>query len=278
MAHILEANPLFIPAHSPVTHDDPATFIFSGNELLLGEADGQLATQAICAALAINESLIQPLGFFAGRYCRTVSVGPETEPPAGYHFVRLRALLAMEIDPILSLAGRAFLIADWARSHQFCGVCASRMQRVEDERCFKCPTCGALAYPRIAPAMMVLITRGDDALLARHVSATSNMFTALAGFVETGESIEETVHREVMEEVGLRVHQLQYFGSQPWPFPNSLMIAFKAEYLDGEIRVDESEIAEARWFARDELLPDVPATFSISGQLIRSHFTNVRAA
>ncbi len=125
---------------------------------------------------------------------------------------------------------------------------------------------------------MVLIKRGDEALLARHAASTTNMFSALAGFVEAGEAIEETVHREVMEEVGLQVHQLQYFGSQPWPFPHSLMIAFTAEYLAGEIRIDESEIAEARWFGRDEALINVPGTFSIAGHLLRSFFTNIQNA
>jgi NAD+ diphosphatase len=278
MAYILESNPLFITSHSSAVHDDPATFIFRGNELLLGESDGRLANQEICTALAISESLIQALGFFAGRYCRTVSVSAGMEAPAGFQFVKLRPLLAAGPDNILSIAGRAFQIAEWARTHRFCGVCASEMQLVAGERCFKCPVCGALAYPRISPAMMVLITRGEQALLARHVSSTTNIFSALAGFVEAGESIEETVHREVMEEVGLKVHRLAYFGSQPWPFPHSLMVAFTAEYLSGEIRLDEREIAEARWFSRDEPLTDVPGVFSIAGHLIRSYFTNVQTA
>jgi NAD+ diphosphatase len=271
-------SPLFIPAFnftaaSPNAH--AVTFVFRGNELLVGESDLRLPDQQLLAQLPIPAALVQPLGLFADVFCRCVSIAIETEAPAGLHFVKLRALLTAEADNILSLAGRAYQIAEWARMHQFCGVCATKMQHVAGERCFKCPACSAMTYPRISPAMMVLITRGDQALLARHAASTSNIFSALAGFVEAGESIEETVHREVMEEVGLKVHKLQYFGSQPWPFPHSLMIAFKAEYLSGEIRLDENEIAEARWFSRDEALPEVASTISISGHLIRSHFTNL---
>ncbi len=192
--------------------------------------------------------------------------------------MRLRAVITTAPTDVLSLAGRAYQIAEWARTHQFCGVCATRMQATESERSFRCPACGMVAYPRISPAMMVLIKRGDEALLARATASTTNMFSALAGFVEAGETIEETVHREVMEEVGLQVHKLQYFGSQPWPFPHSLMIAFTAEYLAGEIRTDANEIAEAKWFARDEPLINVPGTFSIAGHLLRSFFTNIQKA
>ncbi|HSD37710.1 MAG TPA: NAD(+) diphosphatase [Rhodocyclaceae bacterium] len=273
---MIAPNPLFIPLHAALAHDNPASFIFRGNELLLSE-DWHLPDVGTCTALALPEALVQPLGSFAGRYCRTVTVSAATLPPAGHEFVKLRAVLAAAgPESVLSLAGRAYQIAEWARTHQFCGVCATKILRVDGERCVKCPACGAMTYPRISPAMMVLITRGDQALLARHTASTSHIFSALAGFVEAGESIEETVHREVMEEVGLKVHKLQYFGSQPWPFPHSLMIAFKAEYLSGEIRLDENEIAEARWFSRDEALPEVASTISISGHLIRSHFTSLR--
>jgi NAD+ diphosphatase len=274
--HAASADHRFVPLHAPVLHADTATFVFRGNELLLGVSDQRLPDLDVCAGMGLPTALVQPLGMFADRYCRSVAVSADTLPPGGFEFVRLRSLLITEPTGILSLAGRAFQIAEWARTHRFCGVCATPTQAVPGERCFKCPACGALAYPRISPAMMVLVTRGEEALLARHAASASHVFTALAGFVETGESIEETVHREVEEEVGLKVHKLRYFNSQPWPFPHSLMIAFTAEYLSGEIRIDETEIAEARWFGRDEPLPDVPATFSIAGHLIRSYFTNLR--
>ncbi|MEC5386891.1 NAD(+) diphosphatase [Uliginosibacterium sp. H3] len=268
-------SPLFAPSLDLSVTSHTKTFVFRGNELLIGETDMHLPDQAIVAHLPILDTLVQPLGVFAETPCHCVSVGMDTEAPAGFQFVRLRALLTAEPDTILSLAGRAYQIAEWARTHQFCGVCGTKTQRMAAERCFKCPACSAMAYPRISPAMMVLVTRGNEALLARHAASTNNTFSALAGFVEAGESVEETVHREVMEEVGLRVHKLRYFGSQPWPFPHSLMIAFTAEYLSGEIRLDEHEIAEAGWFPRSGPLPDVPSTISISGHLLRSFFTGL---
>ena len=139
---------------------------------------------------------------------------------------------------------------------------------VTGERACRCPACGFTAYPRISPAMMVLVKKGDAVLLARHSQSPYPRFTALAGFLEAGESAEEAVHREVMEEVGLRVHNLRYFGSQSWPFPHSLMIAFTAEYLDGEIRTDPAEIAEARWFGPDDDFPEIPPGVSIASALI----------
>src|SRR5690606_15308051 len=129
-----------------------------------------------------------------------------------------------------------------------CGVCATPMRKSKNELCFHCPACGFSAYPRISPAMMVLIKRGDEILLARHTARASARYTALAGFVEAGESIEDAIHREVFEEVGLRVKELRYFGSQSWPFPHSLMIAYTAEYAGGELCIQQDEIADARWF------------------------------
>jgi NAD+ diphosphatase len=119
--------------------------------------------------------------------------------------------------------------------------------------------------------MMVLVRKGDKVLLAMHTNSPYKRYTALAGFVEAGESIEEAVHREVFEEVGLKVHNLQYFGSQSWPFPHSLMVAYTADYLDGEIRVDDSEIAEARWFGADDEWPELPVKVSIAARLVDAH-------
>jgi len=139
------------------------------------------------------------------------------------------------------------------------------------ERCFKCVNCGHMAYPRISPAMMVLIRNGDKVLLALHTQSAVQRFVPLAGFLEAGESVEEAVHREVFEEVGLRVHNLRYFGSQSWPFPHSLMIAFTADYLDGDIRTDPNEIAEARWFGPGDTWPERVPHVSISSMLVDSH-------
>ena len=189
----------------------------------------------------------------------------------GLAFRKLRSLFGTMDEALLSVAGRAFQISNWARTHRFCGACATPTVHVAGERCVKCPTCGFMAYPRISPAMMVLIKRGDSILLARHSASPAAFFTALAGFVEAGESVEEAVHREVFEEVGLKVRNIAYFGSQPWPFPHSLMIAYTAEFESGEIKIDEAEIAEAGWFGPADALPKIPHGVSIASELIRAH-------
>lgn len=193
------------------------------------------------------------------------------QPPSGYIFKGLRFTFGRWDEALISVAGRAFQIADWARNHRYCGSCGKPMTAVAGERAMRCE-CGHVAYPRIAPAMMVLVKRGDAILLARNVAVPpGGRMSALAGFLEPGESVEDAIHREVHEEVGLYVKDLRYFASQSWPFPGSLMIAFTAEYLGGDIRVDPNEIAEAHWFGPADKLPDLPPAQSISRALIEAN-------
>ena len=244
-------------------------FIFRGNELLVQETGLELPDAAVCAALSLQPERLQQV-WLDNPHIRTTHVPLTTEPPAGYAFLKLRALFS-ELGERTAVAGRAFQIAEWARTHRYCGVCATPMEPVGHELCMRCPACGMSAYPRISPAMMVLVRKGDSILLARHATYATARHTALAGFVEAGESIEDAIHREVYEEVGLRVTDLRYFGSQSWPFPHSLMIAFTAEYGEGEIRVQEDEIAEAHWYGPGDTLPDIPMRESIAGRLVRAN-------
>jgi NAD+ diphosphatase len=211
------------------------------------------------------------VGLLGERYSQAGWVDHDALPAAGYAWRGLRSLFGQMDEDLLGLAGRAAQIAEWARTHRFCGACGSATLLAPGERCFKCIQCGHMAYPRISPAMMVLIRKGDSVLLALHTAAAVQRFTPLAGFLEAGESVEEAVHREVFEEVGLRVHKLRYFSSQSWPFPHSLMIAFTADYLDGEIRVDPSEIAEARWFGPHDEWPERVPHLSVSSLLVDAH-------
>ncbi|MET3133358.1 NAD+ diphosphatase [Oxalobacteraceae bacterium GrIS 1.11] len=268
---MLQTPSSFTPLLTPLAHPDPLTFVFHGARLLLREADLSLPDGAVLAAIGADLSRAHPLGLWNGRYCQVLWVDDDALPGQEHAYRGLRSLFNEIDDGMLGLASRACQIAEWARSHRYCGVCATPMALAAGERCFKCPACGMLAYPRISPAMMVLIRKGDAVLLALHTNSPSKRFSPLAGFLEAGESIEEAVHREVMEEVGLRVHNLQYFMSQSWPFPHSLMIAFTADYLDGEIRVDESEIAEARWFGPGDEWPEASSTVSISALLVNAH-------
>jgi NAD+ diphosphatase len=195
--------------------------------------------------------------------------------PEGYGVAGLRDWLGRVEQSVFYLAGRAHQIIDWHNEHQYCGRCGTAMVDHPRDRAKQCPSCDLINYPKLAPSIIVLITRGEQMLLARNANWPTNMFSTLAGFVEPGESIEQTVHREVLEEVGLRVGNLRYFGSQSWPFPNSLMLGFHAEYLGGEINCQDEEIAEAHWFDADNL-PNVPPGSAISRWLIDEFVDQVK--
>jgi NAD+ diphosphatase len=165
------------------------------------------------------------------------------------------------------LLGYATQIGTWARQHRFCGSCGAPMQQLPGERAMHCPACELRHYPRLSPSMIVLVTRGDELLLARSPRFVPGVYSTLAGFVEAGESVEQCVVREVREEVGVEVGNLRYIGSQGWPFPHSLMLGFHAEYVSGDIRMQVDEIEDAQWFNVHQL-PPLPAARSIARYLI----------
>jgi NAD+ diphosphatase len=268
---MLHTPATFSPLIRPQEHEQPLTFIVHRGELLLRNSTLGLPDAAALAALAVAPERIHALGLMEGRYYQMAWLDEALTPDADYGWHGLRALFGAVDDGFLGLAGRALQLAEWARTHRYCGVCAGAMRLLEGERCYKCAHCGHSAYPRMSPAMMVLVRKGEQVLLALHTNSPYKRYTALAGFVEAGESVEEAIHREVQEEVGLRVHNLRYFGSQSWPFPHSLMIAYTADYLEGEIRIDESEIADARWFGPGDEWPELPIKVSIAAQLVDAH-------
>jgi NAD+ diphosphatase len=168
-----------------------------------------------------------------------------------------------------TIAGRAVQLVEFARTHRYCGRCGTPAEPAPSERAMRCPDCSLLSFPRLAPAVIVLVTRGEEALLARGRNFPLPMYSCLAGFVEAGETLEEAVHREVREEVGVELADVRYVASQPWPFPHSLMLGFTARYRAGELRVDGVELEDARWFHRDDLPMLFPGNVSISQWLIR---------
>jgi NAD+ diphosphatase len=167
-----------------------------------------------------------------------------------------------------TVAGRAVQLVEWDRTHRFCGRCGEATEVAPSERARRCPACSLLAFPRLAPAIIVLVERDDGrALLARGAAFPIPMYSCLAGFVEPGETMEQAVHREVHEEVGIEVEDVRYQASQPWPFPHSLMLGFTARYAGGELHLDEREILDAGWYEPDDL-PMIPPAMSIARRLI----------
>jgi len=215
------------------------------------------------AALGVDEAHAHVVGDRA----LAAAVPEGAALPSSLAVSGLRELYATLGDERFLDAGRATQLVEWATTSRYCGRCATPTERVEGERCMRCPACGFMAYPRIAPAIIVLVRRGEEALLARGARFPLPFYSTLAGFAEVGETLEETVAREVREEVGVEVKDARYFGSQPWPFPHSLMIGFVAQWAGGEIKVDGKEILEARWFRRDAL-PPMPPRISIARRLI----------
>ena len=268
---MLSTPATFIPLIRPQAADHPRTFVFHRGELLLNNVTLGLPEPGVLASLNLAPDRIHALGEWEGVYYQMAWLDAPGVPDGEHGYHGLRSLFGVVDEGFLGLAGRAFQLAEWARTHRYCGVCGSGTVLATGERCFKCPQCGHMAYPRISPAMMVLIRKGDQVLLAKHVLHATQRFVPLAGFLEAGESIEECITREVFEEVGLRVHNPRYFASQSWPFPHSLMLAFTADYLDGEIRVDPAEIAEARWFGPGDEWPERVPQMSISSVLIDAH-------
>lgn len=207
------------------------------------------------------------LGSLDGSPCYAVEVVNDRCVAPGMGFLGLRQLSGMMEEGLFQVAGRAVQVLHWDRTHRYCGRCGLMTEMKENEYARCCPGCGLVSYPRISPAVIGVVTRGNQILLARNKRFAFNFYSVIAGFVEPGETLEECLRREVREEVGIAVKNINYFGSQSWPFPHSLMVAFTSEYAGGEITVDREEIAEAGWFTADNL-PNLPSPASIARRLV----------
>lgn len=255
----------------PGTVDESQTIWFvcrPGEILVSAENPAALPTGHNLDVVGVGSIRRQFLGFFDGHPCWSVEPDPAGSLPDTLTYLGLRALYGQVPDELFALAGRAIQTVEWAATHRFCGRCATATEQVPGERALRCPACGLINYPRLSPAVIVLVERDGRALLAQGANFTNGMHSTLAGFVEPGETLEEAVRREIFEEVGVHVTAIRYFGSQPWPFPHSLMIGFTAQYAGGEIDPDPSEIAAAGWFLPTALPPVTPSKLSIARQLI----------
>lgn len=261
----------FIPGIAPpAIQSEPAWwFAFVGNKLLV-RVEGMLSY--IPNLISLTEIGLMPvrsqfLGTLDTRSCYSAELAKDALIPDGMTLLGLRELYGTIDDDLFALSSRAIQIMEWDRTHQYCGHCATPTTQLPTERAKRCPNCGLVNYPRLSPAVIVLISRGEEILLARAPRFRSGMYGLIAGFVEAGESLEETIVREVREEVGIEVKDIRYFGSQPWPFPNSLMIGFTASYASGEIAIDPQELEDAAWFTKDNL-PLIPPKLSIARKIL----------
>lgn len=250
---------------------DSLWWCVQGSRVLVGEGASvpRGATPADAGLLSDDELTGIFLGMLNGTECWAADVGREVGFPPGFEFSDLRSLHGPLGERRWALAGRAVQLVEWDRTHRFCGRCATQTEIAPGERARRCPKCGLLAFPRLAPAVITLVTRGNEALLAQGANFGVPMYSCIAGFVEPGETLEEAVVREIREEVGVEVTDVGYQASQPWPFPHSLMIGFRARWTEGDIRIDGVEIADAAWFRADEL-PMIPPGVSIARGLIDS--------
>ncbi|MFI2810240.1 MULTISPECIES: NAD(+) diphosphatase [Microbulbifer] len=268
-------NQSFVPAAQPGPQPQLSCHIVvAGGQLLCAGSSFVHAHLDLPADLLLASHY---LGELSGQACGVHLLSARIDVP-GSEWRGLRSLLGMVDEEMFYLAGRAMQVANWDSDHRYCGRCGSATTLSPGgERARVCPECQLSVYPRISPCVIMLVTRGEECLLARHSHHRHGLFTALAGFIEPGESAEQAVAREVHEEVGLRVGHPYYIGSQPWPFPGQLMLGYTVPWVAGELAPDLDEIAEAHWFHYRDLPAEIPPPQTLSGQLIRGFVSAANA-
>jgi NAD+ diphosphatase len=264
-------HPQFIPSgNSPSERKGLAWwFIFLKEKLLVSTEEDRVTIPLIddLYDFGLDPSEEVYLGTLEGKPCYAVALAESQSAPMGMSFLDLRQLYGRINPDLIPIAFRALHLLHWSQNTRFCGQCGTKMKNKDGLQAKVCPGCGNLTFPRISPAVIVLVERGGQCLLACSPRFKDGFYSTLAGFAEPGETLEETVAREVREETGIEVRDIRYFGSQPWPFPDSLMVGFTAQYAQGEIRVDGREILDAQWFSFDRL-PKIPGKISIARGLI----------
>lgn len=274
---------VFVPGHrGPAFVDEEVVCcLFQGGRVLVArDGDGLPQLPRLDArSCGLPLKAAHYLGRLDGCHCYGLQLPRGAEPPAGLEALGLRALILEGNDLASALAGQAFQLLEWERTHRHCGACGTPTTPHAADRAVECADCRIVYYPRIAPVMMALVYRRNDGpgelLLTRKPNYAPGRYTVVAGFVEAGESLEQCLAREVKEEVGVDIRNPRYFGSQPWPFPNSLVMAFSAEWAGGDVLPDPGELEDARWFSIDAL-PDLPEAVHISRQLIDDTLARLR--
>ncbi len=258
----------FIPAiaRTDAPSDRDVVALFLSGALVVADVDPPRLPLRAEVATVVPASTVH-VGLLDGLAVETATLDDAAMLPPGLILVQLRPLHGRLADAAWAVAGRAFQLQEWDRTHRFCGVCGSPTTRLEEERARACDACGYRAYPRHSPAVIMRVTRGEEVLLGRSPHFPAGMYSTLAGFVDPGESAEDAVRREVREEAGIEITEPAWFGSQSWAFPHSLMLGFTAEWAAGDIRLDPAELEDLGWFRRDAL-PVLPPPASIARRLL----------
>ncbi len=254
-----------------------AWFAFRGDDLLvrLASVEGapppafpyDVPVLETLEALPLAPVRIQPLGWLDAIPCRSAELPPDAPVPPGFAYVSLRRLHGRINPDLEAVAGTAFQVQHWDRTQQFCGTCGSSVEPIPGHRSKRCARCERQFFPHVTPAVIVLIEDGPRILMTRQPRFPAGMYGLVAGFVEPGETLEACVARETREETGIEIDDIQYFGSQPWPFPHQIMVGFFARRVGGELVVDRTELEDAAFFDR-ETMPNLPPTLSIARKLI----------
>ena len=269
----------FFPANALTGTANLVVIPVVGRDILVAQGSSDLVVgreQADVMKFFCQQRLV--LGQWNGVDCEVWDLSPECRSMAGFSVMELRSVLLSSSDEQFSLASRAVQMLEWQKNHRFCGGCGELTECAVDDHALRCISCDISLYPRISPCIIVVVRHGECCLLGRSVNWPEGRFSALAGFVEAGESAEQALHREVFEESGVQIENIRYVGSQAWPFPGQLMLGFIADAVTTEIKVDEVEIAEAHWWHYKKLPAILPPITSMSGRLIARFVEEVNGA
>ena len=273
----IDNNLVFTPENSYTSKESGISIILKNQEFLTSKTSDFLIFEDDDLKWTEMElTNKQFIGYLNEQPCFLSELTSESKLDENLVLTPLRNLLGRIPDSLFTVCSRSIQLSEWNKNNQFCGSCGSRMNKHETERAMYCECNDMLIYPRISPCIIVLVTKEDDLLLAHNKNFPGKFYSTLAGFIEPGETAEDAIHREIEEEVSIKVKNIKYYGSQSWPFPSQLMLGYHAEYLSGEIQPDGNEIDEANWFNYKQL-PSVPSgKISISGRLIE-HFLEIKS-
>ncbi len=269
----LNSKTTFVVENTDTKKLDKLFLVARGDELLIDNVSQNLALidndQYKWSEMKVKEEHF--IGYLDNNSLYALELEDESSLIAETSLKPFRTLLGIIPDIYFGICSRSIQLIEWNKKSKYCGVCGSETSLHLIEKAMLCNNCGNLIYPRISPCIIVLVTDEERLLLAHNKGFPGKMYSTLAGFIEVGETVEETIKREILEEVNIKVKNCQYYGSQSWPFPSQLMLGFHAEYVEGELKPDGEEIDKANWFHYQSLPEVPPGSISISGRLIESY-------